>query len=112
MKNVLNTRIFREKNFYIFNIYYKLEFTDSNHYFSSLLRQQKFLTKLMERLETADSRKDVTAELNSVRKILTEPKSMAFYMAVNVDKLIAQSPDVYTPWKKYFYDIECTTKQK
>lgn len=79
---------------------------------SSLLRQQKFLTKLMERLETEESQKEVIAEMNAVRKILTSTKSMALYVAVNVDKLVAQNPDVYSPWKKCFSDIENSTKSK
>lgn len=78
----------------------------------SLLRQQKFLTKLLEHLETEEGQKEVIAEMNTLRKILTSPKSLAIYMAVNVYKLIAQNPDVYAPWKKYFSEIESSSKSK
>ena len=78
----------------------------------SLLRQQKFLTKLLEYLETEEGQKEVIAEINALRKILTSPKSVALYIAVNVNKLMAQNQDVYTPWKKNFSNIENFTKSK
>ncbi|XP_033227850.1 uncharacterized protein C05D11.1-like [Belonocnema kinseyi] len=90
-------------------LFYKKE---SNHYTSSLLRQQKFLTQMMERMNTVQGQKEVVAEINDLRKILTSTNSMALYMAVNVDKLVAQNPDVYSPWKQCFSDIESSSKSK
>ncbi|XP_033228376.1 uncharacterized protein C05D11.1-like isoform X2 [Belonocnema kinseyi] len=85
---------------------------ESNHYMGGLLRQQKFLTKLLEHLETEEGQKEVVDEMNTLRKILTSPNSLAIYIAVNVDKLIAQNPDVYAPWKKHFSEIESSSKSK
>lgn len=67
---------------------------------------------MMERMNTVQGQKEVVAEINDLRKILTSTKSMALYMAVNVDKLVAQNPDVYSPWKQCFSDIESSSKSK
>ncbi|XP_043476736.1 uncharacterized protein C05D11.1-like [Leptopilina heterotoma] len=86
--------------------------TESNQYTLSVLRQQKFLTKMLERLETNEGMKEVTSEINQVRKILTMPNFMALHMAFNVDKLVAQNPNVYAPWKEFFCDVQCPDKSK
>lgn len=78
----------------------------------SVLRQQKFLTKILEKLETEEGIEEVKLEINQVRKILTMPNSMALHMAFNVDKLVAQNPNVYAPWKEFFCDVKCPDKSK
>lgn len=78
---------------------FHLTSADSNHYTSSLLRQHKFLTKMLERLNTEVGQKEVLMEMDAVRRILTSSKNMVLSIAVNVDKLTAQITDVYGPWK-------------
>ncbi|XP_066596217.1 uncharacterized protein C05D11.1-like [Prorops nasuta] len=71
---------------------------DSNHYSSSLLRQQKFLTKFIEQLSDDSTQKEALAEIEEVRKIITTPKNMVLYMVMNVDKFTAQISHIYEPW--------------
>ncbi|XP_015601715.1 uncharacterized protein C05D11.1 [Cephus cinctus] len=85
---------------------------DSNHFASSMLRQQKFLTKVMERLSNEADQKKVVAEIEEVRKALTTPKNMVLYIAANVDKLVAQIPDIYTPWNTLFANMDNCEKSK
>ncbi|KAK2579672.1 hypothetical protein KPH14_011595 [Odynerus spinipes] len=84
---------------------------DSNYYASSLLRQQKFLTKMIERLNDESSEQEVKAEIESVRKILTSTRNMVLYMAANVDKLAAEVDNVYAPWNDFFSDMDITEKK-
>ncbi|XP_043275299.1 uncharacterized protein C05D11.1-like [Venturia canescens] len=84
---------------------------DSNHYNTSLLRQHKFLVKMVERLNTEEGQREVLEEIESVRKMLTAPKSLTLAMAVNVDKLTTQVCDVYEPWK-IMKDFDNEIKQK
>lgn len=85
---------------------------DSNPYAFSMLRQQKFLTDIMERLNDDAGKKQVIAEIESVRKIVTSFKNMVLHMAVNVEKLTVQVPDVYAPWNIFFSDIATSEKKK
>ncbi|KAL2723884.1 uncharacterized protein V1478_008397 [Vespula squamosa] len=84
---------------------------DNNFYASSLLRQQKFLTKMIERLDDESSEQEVIAEIESVRKVLTSTENMVLYIAVNVDKLSAEVENVYTPWNDFFSDMDTTEKK-
>ncbi|KAJ8679467.1 hypothetical protein QAD02_015254 [Eretmocerus hayati] len=74
---------------------------ESNHFNSSLLRQQKFLTKMLDRINSENGRIDVETEIEAVRRILTAPSNMALYIAVNVDKLVQQNPELYEPWQDF-----------
>ncbi|EZA55862.1 hypothetical protein X777_04081 [Ooceraea biroi] len=78
---------------------------DSNTFASGMLRQQKFLTELMERLSDDAGQREVMAEITSVRKTLTRLKNMVLFIATNVEKLAAQVPDVYAPWNIHFSDV-------
>ncbi|CAD6227691.1 GSCOCG00001371001-RA-CDS [Cotesia congregata] len=75
---------------------------ESNHFNSSLLRQQQFLTKLATRLGTPEGQAEVVAEVEAVMKILTAKDHMILYMATNVDKLSAQVTELYKPWWTFF----------
>lgn len=77
-----------------------------------MLRQQKFLTDVLERLNDETRRREVIAEIESVRKILTSPKNMVLYMAVNAEKLTVQVPNVYAPWNMFFSDVGTSEKPK
>ena len=63
-------------------------------------------------MNTVQGQKEVVGEINDLRKILTSTKSMALYMGVNVDKLVALNPDVYSPWIECFADVENSTKSR
>ncbi|XP_071875981.1 uncharacterized protein C05D11.1 [Bombus fervidus] len=85
---------------------------DSNPYISNMLRQQKFLNNVLERLNDETGQKEVISEIESVREVLTTPKNMVLYMATNVDKLTAQVPNVYSPWNTYFSTFDTSSKTK
>ncbi|XP_060831851.1 uncharacterized protein C05D11.1-like [Bombus pascuorum] len=85
---------------------------DSNPYISNMLRQQKFLNNVLERLNDETGQKEVISEIESVREVLTTPKNMVLYMATNVDKLTAQVPNVYSPWNTYFSTFSTSSKTK
>ncbi|XP_046735682.1 uncharacterized protein C05D11.1-like [Diprion similis] len=72
---------------------------DSNHFSSSMLRQHKFLTEVIERLNNSATQDEVLKEIESVRKTLTTSENMVFHMAVNVDKLAGHVSNIYQPWE-------------
>lgn len=76
-------------------------FLESNNFNVSMLRQQRFLSKMLERLSSEKGRVEVMTEIEDVRSILTSNKNMVLYMAANVDKLTNQVSDVYEPWKEF-----------
>jgi len=75
-----------------------------------MLRQQKFLAELLERLNDDAGQKEVMAEITSVRKILTRLNNMVLFMAANVEKLTVQVPDMYAPWNIHFSDLATSEK--
>lgn len=77
-----------------------------------MLRQQKFLNNVLERLNDEKGQKEVVAEIECVRKCLTMPESMTLYMATNVDKLTVQVPNVYSSWNNHFSELKATSKTK
>lgn len=77
-----------------------------------MLRQQKFLNNVLERLNNETGQKEIVSEIESVRELLTIPKNMVLYMATNVDKLTAQVPNVYNPWNTYFSTFDTSSKIK
>ncbi|KAF3427311.1 hypothetical protein E2986_02562 [Frieseomelitta varia] len=85
---------------------------ESNQFVSSILRQQKFLNNILERLNDETGQKEIISEIESVREVLTTPKNMVLYMATNVDKLTAQVPNVYSPWNTYFSTFDTSSKTK
>ncbi|EEB10863.1 conserved hypothetical protein [Pediculus humanus corporis] len=72
----------------------------SNHYWNSLLRQQKFLTDIVEKLKSPAEAEVIFRELDAVRMLLTAPGNMAVYMAANLDNLATLYPDIIEPWSK------------
>lgn len=71
---------------------------DSNHFHSSPLKQQQFLTKLIERLNTSNEQKQLVDDIEKIIKILTTGNNMMVHTASNVDKLSNQVGDLYSPW--------------
>ncbi|KAK3910629.1 hypothetical protein KUF71_020443 [Frankliniella fusca] len=60
---------------------------ESNHYSSSLLRQQKFLTSLIEKLGDAEESKKIIANLEKVRQVITSPCNIVLHIAANLEEL-------------------------
>ncbi|XP_033325130.2 uncharacterized protein C05D11.1 [Megalopta genalis] len=85
---------------------------DSNQFTSSMLRQQKFLTNVLNRLNDEKEEGSIISEIEIVRKILTTPKNMTMYIATNVDKLTSRNPDVYKSWATCFSNLETLEKTR
>ncbi|XP_015438659.1 PREDICTED: uncharacterized protein C05D11.1-like [Dufourea novaeangliae] len=85
---------------------------DSNQFTSSMLRQQKFLNSILERLNNEEGQREVLSEIEIVRKVLTTPKNMTLYVATNVDKLTIQIPNVYDSWNTHFSELTMSDKTK
>ncbi|XP_017886890.1 uncharacterized protein C05D11.1-like [Ceratina calcarata] len=85
---------------------------DSNVFTSSMLRQQKFLNNLLERLNDETGQKEVLSEIESVRELITSPKNVVLYVAANVDKLTAQVPNIYSAWNTHFSTFDTASKTK
>nr|CAD7430732.1 unnamed protein product [Timema monikensis] len=75
--------------------HYMYVHVDSNHYSSSMLRQHKFLTSLLERLESPAMSQKVLQELEEVRAVLTQPANIVVHLAADMDKLPG---DPAEPW--------------
>lgn len=69
-------------------IHYKC-LAESNHFAASLLRQQKFLTSIIEKLGNPDESKVVVSQIEEVRKIITNPSNIVLHMAANLENLPA-----------------------
>ncbi|XP_069695441.1 uncharacterized protein C05D11.1-like [Periplaneta americana] len=82
---------------------------DSNHYSSSMLRQHKFLSALMERLEQGEQ---VLCEIEAVRQIITDPCNIVIHLAANVDQLVSKLGDPVEPWKKVLPVGKTAVKKK
>uniref|UniRef100_A0A8D8XF76 Uncharacterized protein C05D11.1 n=1 Tax=Cacopsylla melanoneura TaxID=428564 RepID=A0A8D8XF76_9HEMI len=61
---------------------------ESNHYSISLLRQHKFLTKVLEQLSSPEQTKEVISQLEQIRITLCHPKNVVVHMAANCDALL------------------------
>ncbi|XP_034934378.1 uncharacterized protein C05D11.1-like [Chelonus insularis] len=77
---------------------------DSNHFNVSMLRQQQFLTKLVERLNKNEGQKEVISEIEDIMKILTLKRNLTLFLASNVDKLSSQISELYSPWDIIKFD--------
>ncbi|XP_078049942.1 uncharacterized protein C05D11.1 [Augochlora pura] len=85
---------------------------DSNQFTCSMLRQQKFLTNVLCRLNDEKEESSVISELEIVRKMLTTPKNMTIYIATNVDKLSSLNEDVYKSWDTCFSNLDTSEKTR
>ncbi|XP_055593217.1 uncharacterized protein C05D11.1-like [Uranotaenia lowii] len=74
---------------------------DSNMRVSSLLKQLKFLTALLEQLESGEeAAAKVIANLNKVRNIITKPENLGIHMAADWNKMADMQIDLMSPWTK------------
>ncbi|KAJ9588208.1 hypothetical protein L9F63_018429, partial [Diploptera punctata] len=85
---------------------------DSNHYSSSMLRQHKFLTAVIEKLESKEKCEEVLKEIESVRQIITEPTNIVIHMAANLDHLASKVGDLVGPWKNVLHSDKTPCQKK
>lgn len=76
------------------------------------MQQKEFLIDIMERLNDDVGQKEIMANIESSRKILTLSNNMVLYMTVNVTKLTQEVSDIYAPWKTFFSDVAVAEKAK
>lgn len=73
---------------------------DSNVQLSSMLKQQKFLGNLIERIDNPIEAEKIINDLNKVRSILLESQNVAVHMAVNIDSASEKNINLSAPWKE------------
>uniref|UniRef100_A0A1L8DTH1 Putative zn2+-dependent endopeptidase insulinase superfamily protein n=1 Tax=Nyssomyia neivai TaxID=330878 RepID=A0A1L8DTH1_9DIPT len=73
---------------------------ESNVQLSSMLRQHKFLTALLERMDTSEGAAGVVDDLNWVRYEVTRAKNIAIHVAADWMRLGEIVPDLNAPWKE------------
>ncbi|XP_050076146.1 uncharacterized protein C05D11.1-like [Anopheles maculipalpis] len=83
---------------------------ESNVRISSLLKQSKFLTSLLEMLEQPDTTQTVIDNLNKVRSIITLPENVAIHMAADWQAMKELGIDLITPWKRLVQPTSGTEK--
>ncbi|GAB0090020.1 Peptidase_M16 domain-containing protein [Sergentomyia squamirostris] len=71
---------------------------ESNVQLTSMLRQHKFLTGVLERLETPEGAAAVVADLNRLRDAITKADNIAVHVAADWAKLAQIVPDLNAPW--------------
>ncbi|XP_046677319.1 uncharacterized protein C05D11.1-like [Homalodisca vitripennis] len=71
---------------------------ESNHYSASVLRQHKFLSSILERLNDPNECNVVLAEIDEVRQIITHPSNMVVHMAANLELLATKYTDPASMW--------------
>lgn len=76
-----------------------------------MLRQQMFLTILLEKLND-DRASSVIDDMLKVRNILTNPKNMVLHLALNLDHVTKKLSDPATPWEKFLPDNHVPTHHK
>lgn len=78
-------------------IYYE---KDSNVRLSSLLKQQKFLTGILEQLNSDVEAQTVIDNLNKVREIITRPENLGLHLAADWKAMAKMNIDLESPWTK------------
>jgi hypothetical protein len=65
-----------------------------------MLRQHKFLTALIEKLDSKEKCREVLNEIEAVRLIITDPANIVIHLAADVDRLADKLGDLVQPWRK------------
>lgn len=73
---------------------------DSNMRVSSLLKQQKFLSALIEQLDSEQGSEKVINKLNKAREIITRPENLGLHIAADWDEMAKLQVDLESPWAK------------
>ncbi|XP_033646112.1 uncharacterized protein C05D11.1-like [Asterias rubens] len=81
----------------------------SNFYVASMMRQHKFLSGMVTRLDKDPE--GVIKEVNELRDLLTSPSNLRIHMAADMKKL-KEVGDAQLPWQQYFVekDVKADTK--
>ncbi|XP_044726839.1 uncharacterized protein C05D11.1-like [Chrysoperla carnea] len=70
---------------------------NSNWYSNSMLRQQTFLTSLLDQMNNGNG-DAVIADVEKVRDVLTNPKNMVLHLALNLDHISQKVSDPAAAW--------------
>ncbi|XP_054283976.1 uncharacterized protein C05D11.1-like [Macrosteles quadrilineatus] len=85
---------------------------ESNHHTASVLRQHKFLSQLLDRLNSPEECDRVVAEIDQVRKMVTHPSNMVVHLAANLDTLAARFPNPGSLWGQLLPDTHSPHRHK
>lgn len=65
-----------------------------------MLKQQKFLNSLLEKIDKVELADAIIDDLNSIRKILVDPKNIGLHIAADFNKLAESKDELIKPWNK------------
>ncbi|XP_046995924.1 uncharacterized protein C05D11.1-like isoform X1 [Schistocerca americana] len=85
---------------------------ESNHYSAGMIRQHKFLTSLIEKLDSREKCSEVINEMEKARQLLTDPGNMVVHLSTNVDQLVTKYPDPVKPWEKLLPEDKTPAKKQ
>lgn len=71
---------------------------DCNHYWNNMLRQQKFLTSLVERMDIDSEWEVIYSDIEKVRTLMTSPSNIVIHMGANLGVLSMKYANVLSPW--------------
>ena len=75
-----------------------------------MLRQQKFLTDVVSKLDSSVSSAPILAELEQLRELVTRRENMRVHLSAHVQTL-AGSTDPLQPWTQDFLPSDTKEKQ-
>lgn len=78
---------------------------------SSLLKQLKFLSVLIEKMDNEQGINNVIENLNKVRQTIIQPDRLGLHIAANWDDMARLQIDLAAPWTKLVPVGEVTKKQ-
>lgn len=76
-----------------------------------MMKQYKFLSALLEKLEKPDEAQKIIEDLEKVRGIITRGDSVALHVATNWSKLSESGMDLLTPWKTLVKEPQAVVDQ-
>ena len=80
---------------------------------SGMLRQYKFLRKIIKRMKSPDRSVELMACLEKLRKVVTEPERIRIHMSTDVSKLVEHCKDPVAPWLNVFFrDITSVSPER
>jgi hypothetical protein len=77
-----------------------------------MLRQHKFLTALIEKLDSKETCEEVLSEIEYVRQIITDPANIVIHLSANVDQLANKIGDLVQPWREVLPANKVVKKKK
>lgn len=79
-------------------VYYK---SDSNVRKCSMIHQQRFLSKLLEKLDKPEEANKIIDDLNTIRKKILAPNRLSLYIAADWNKVVnGNTNEFYEHWKQ------------